>query len=154
MLSTIRNVIIALFIGLLVGFIAGYKYKSNNDKAAIAAASQRAATVTTKVITKYVTVQAKAQIVYKTILKKVPYEKVVYIQGKQVNSPITLSAGFVSLWNSALLSKAPTRAADATTDSGITLQTALSNESINAQRCNANSAQLKALITWLKNTKS
>lgn len=93
--------------------------------------------------------------VYTTVLKYIPKKEIVYVNKTPVPSsgPVTVSSGYLFLWNSATagtleVSDPTLGASGSTADSEVTLNALLTNHTYNANVCNSNTAQLRALIAW------
>jgi hypothetical protein len=112
----------------------------------IAAARERQAQATVKVVTQYVdrarVVRAKGD----TITKEVPVYVLV-----QADAACTINRGFVRLHDASAAGELPEPARDAdAAPAGIALSAAAGTVAANYQTCHENAEQLKALQAWVR----
>lgn len=97
--------------------------------------------------------QAKSTVIYKTITRYIPKKEIIYVNQAPVSGPITISLNDLFVLNSSTrgslsLPSPAFGVAGSSANSGVTLQSILSNYSTNASTCLHNTQQLKALIQW------
>ena len=111
-----------------------------------AAARERQAQATVKVVTEYVDRVRVVREKGDTIIKEVP----VYVPA-QANAACTVNRGFVRLHDAAAAGELPTPAGDPdAAASGLALSTVAGTVTANYQTCHENAEQLRALQEWIR----
>lgn len=125
---------------------AGYAACGRQDHAAIVQAQHHAATVTTRVITRYITRTRVIDAQTRVLIRKVP----VYVTAHD-NARCRINVGFVSVWNGATRGVLPAAASSAdAAASPVQLSDVATQHVRDAQVCRASQAQLTALQDWVR----
>ena len=115
---------------------------------AAAAARERQAQATVKVVTQYVDRVRVVREKGDTIIKEIP----VYVP-VQADAACTINRGFVRLHDAAAAGELPEPARDAdAAAAGIALSAVAGTLAANYQTCHENAEQLRALQVWIKDT--